>query len=60
MIPSDEDLSKQQLKVKKFLRATDQPRAFLALEAYKGDIDWNYSIHLSEVVAYLRQYPQGY
>ena len=60
MIPLDDDLSKQQLKVKRFLKATDQPRAFLALEAYKGDIPWNYSIALSEVVAYLRQYPEGY
>jgi hypothetical protein len=60
MIPTDEELSKQQLKVKKFLRATDEPRAFLALEAHKGDISWDYSIALSEIVAYLRQYPEGY
>jgi hypothetical protein len=60
MIPLDDDLTKQQIKVKKFLRATDQPRAFIALQAHKGDIPWNYSIHLSEVVAYLRQYPEGY
>jgi hypothetical protein len=47
------ELSPKLKRAKAFIEATDEPRDFIALQAYKGNISWDYGIPLDLVVIYL-------